>query len=95
MRKYKVKKKFRYNDRIYVPGDLWYPQGGKFDQQILYQGYYVDIKPVIQKIDEAIVELLASAGFENANDIQSAKDEDLLKIKGIGQKKLELIREIY
>ena len=41
-----------------------------------------------------IAEKLIDAGYMNGQAVERASDEDLLKIKGIGQKYLEQIREV-
>lgn len=37
---------------------------------------------------------LSQAGYETLQDLKSATDEDLLKVKGIGQYALKFIREV-
>jgi len=99
MKQYKVRKSFQYNNKLYVPGDLWSPQGGKFDYQIIEQGVMVDSRPVpdkkvIRKLGADVYQLLQDAGF-TPDAAKKADDKELLAIKGIGPKKLKIIREVY
>lgn len=38
---YIARRVFRYDNRQYQPGDVWEPAGGKFDQQLIDNGYVV------------------------------------------------------
>lgn len=44
---YRVKRSFSYGDRKYKQGDIWTPDGGKWDAQIISGGLVVTerIKP--------------------------------------------------
>ena len=46
---YKVKLTFKYNDKRYMPGDIWEPIGAKWDNSIKQHFVYVVDEPSPKK----------------------------------------------
>lgn len=46
-----------------------------------------------EPLDESTVQLLSDAGYDTLEKVRGASDEELLGIKGLGEKTLEEIRE--
>lgn len=46
---YTVKRAFKYNGRMYQPGEVWIPEGGKYDGQIIAQAQFVHPHPASEK----------------------------------------------
>ena len=40
---YRVRKLFKYNGKMYQPGDAWKPEDGLYDQELIEQGRFVTL----------------------------------------------------
>lgn len=100
-----VVRPFDYGGEKKVRGDEWSPAGGKWDEQIIDQEYYVKprnplaeqhrqtrIRVASERIGRTVPAFLVSHNL-TMKEAQEMTDEELLALNGIGPARLKEIRD--